>query len=88
MPEQSSPSPVADSPETHLTGTGPFAVELKKAPAMTSLGLVAEYGMFASAIFLAGSLYATRVPMRAVDRVLGLRLRERFIDLIARASPG
>jgi hypothetical protein len=37
---------------------------------------------------MALSLYATRKPMAAVDRALGLRLRERFVDFIARVSPG
>jgi hypothetical protein len=44
--------------------------------------------MFASAVFLALALFLTRVPMALLDRALGWRLRERFIDLIARVSPG
>jgi hypothetical protein len=51
-------------------------------------GLAVEYAMFASAVGLALTLFATRVPMRAVDRVLGLRARERFVELLARVSPG
>jgi hypothetical protein len=65
-----------------------FGTALRGSPLRTGFGLVAEYLMFASAVFLALSLYLTRVPMRFVDRVLGLRLRERFIELIARVSPG
>ena len=44
--------------------------------------------MFASGVFLALCLFLTRVPLRLVDRAFGLRLRERFIERIARLSPG
>jgi hypothetical protein len=63
-----------------------FSNELRRAPLRA--GLVVEYSMFASAVFLAASLRATRTPMAVVDRYLGLRLRERFVDLIAKISPG
>jgi hypothetical protein len=53
-----------------------------------ALGLPVEYAMFASAVFLALFLFATRVPLRLVDRTFGIRLRERFVDLLARISPG
>jgi hypothetical protein len=65
-----------------------FSNELKRAPVRTATGLVVEYSMFASAVFLAASLRATRAPMAVADRYLGLRLRDRFVDLIARISPG
>ena len=71
-----------------LSGTGLFIEALRQKPFGTSLGLVVEYLTFASAVFLAVTLYLTRKPMAFVDRMLGLRLRERFIDLIARVSPG
>jgi hypothetical protein len=59
-----------------------------KNPARASFDLVVEYLMFASAVFLALVLFATRVPLRLLDHTLGLRLRERFVDFIARLSPG
>ena len=65
-----------------------FGDALRERPVGASAGLIAEYAMFASAVVLAGSLYATRVPMEAIDRAFGLRLRERFIQFIARVSPG
>jgi hypothetical protein len=65
-----------------------FGLALRTSPFRTGLGLIVEYAMFASAVFLALGLYLTRVPLRLVDRALGLRLRERFIELIARVSPG
>ena len=71
-----------------LSGTGLFAEALRERPLATSLGFILEYLTFASAVFLAISLYLTRKPMAFVDRVLGLRLRDRFIELIARISPG
>jgi hypothetical protein len=70
------------------SGLGLFVEALRQKPLGTSLGLVVEYLTFASAVFLAITLYLTRKPMAFVDRVLGLRLRERFIELIARVSPG
>lgn len=70
------------------SGTALFKAALQEKPVTTSFGLVVEYLTFGSAVFLAVSLYLTRRPMAFVDRVLGLRLRERFIDLIARVSPG
>jgi hypothetical protein len=70
------------------SGTGLFKAALKDRPVRTSLGLIVEYLTFGSAVFLAISLYLTRRPMAFVDRALGLRLRQRFVDLIARVSPG
>jgi hypothetical protein len=54
----------------------------------TPLFLIVEYLMFFSAVFLALSLFLTRVPLRVLDGALGLSLRRRFIDFIARLSPG
>jgi hypothetical protein len=71
-----------------LSGTGLFAESLRRKPVGTSVGLVVEYLTFASAVFLAISLYLTRKPMAFLDRVLGLGLRDRFLSLIARISPG
>jgi len=57
-------------------------------PLRDGLGLFVEYAMFASAVFLALMLFATRVPLRVLDRAFGWRLRERFVDFLARVSPG
>ena len=65
-----------------------FADALRERPVRSLLGLVVEYAMFASAVGLALALFATRVPLRLVDRAFGLRLRERFVELLARVSPG
>lgn len=65
-----------------------FGATLREQPLRTSGGLVVEYAMFASGLGLALALFATRVPLRITDRVLGLRLRDRFIELLARVSPG
>jgi hypothetical protein len=65
-----------------------FREALRERPVRTAAGLALEYAMFASAVGLALALFATRVPLRFADRALGLRLRERFIDLLARVSPG
>jgi hypothetical protein len=65
-----------------------FQASLRGRPVRRSLELVGEYGMFAAGAGLALALYATRLPMRSLDRALGLSLRERFIELLARVSPG
>jgi hypothetical protein len=65
-----------------------FRAAARERPIGASAGLVVEYAMFASAVGLALTLFATRVPMRALDRTLGLRTRERFVELLARVSPG
>lgn len=52
------------------------------------LRLLVEYLVFVAAVLFALGLFATRLPLRLVDRVTGLRLRERLIDLIARIAPG
>src|SRR5215471_14404922 len=65
-----------------------YGSPVQRKPFGNPLGLVLEYLMFASAVFLAISLYLTRHPMALLDRVLGLRLRERFVEFIARMSPG
>ncbi|HEX3594822.1 MAG TPA: hypothetical protein VHU80_06970 [Polyangiaceae bacterium] len=70
------------------SGPGLFKAALQERPVPTSLGLIVEYLTFGSAVFLAVSLYLTRKPMALVDRAFGLRLRERFVELIARVSPG
>jgi hypothetical protein len=81
-------SPVAPPELGTRSGVGLFREALREKPVSTAAGLVLEYLTFASAVFLALSLYLTRHPMAFLDRVLGLRLRERFVELIAKVSPG
>lgn len=76
------------SADASQSGVALFQAALRERPLRTSVGLATEYAMFASGLGLALGLFATRVPMRVLDRALGLRLRERFIALIARISPG
>lgn len=65
-----------------------YGEALRKSPLRTGFGLLIEYAMFASAILLAVALFLTRVPLGILDRSLGLRLREGFVNLLARISPG
>jgi hypothetical protein len=65
-----------------------FGKALRAHPVRALGGLCVEYGMFFFAVLLALALYLTRRPLALLDRWLGLRLRERFIELIARVSPG
>lgn len=71
-----------------MKGLALFGRALRERPFGASAGLILEYaGFFAASVFVL-LLVLTRAPLRVVDRVFGLRLRERFIDLVARASPG
>jgi hypothetical protein len=89
MSPTADPSPLASiKRKTSVSAWESYASALRNRPLGASFGLVIEYLMFASAVFLALSLYLTRVPMRAIDRAFGLRLRERFLELLARVSPG
>jgi hypothetical protein len=65
-----------------------FRDRLARAPFRTLLRLLGGYGSFVVAICLVLGLFATRAPLRVLDRALGLRLRSRFIELLARISPG
>jgi hypothetical protein len=75
-------------PAAQRGGVAFFRDALRERPLRAVAGLVVEWAMFASAVGLALALFATRIPLRFIDRVFGLRLRERFIDLLARVSPG
>ena len=81
-------APAHDTKIESQSGPALFGEALREHPVRTSLGLAVEYLTFGSAVFMALSLYATRKPMEAVDRALGLGLRQRFVDFIARVSPG
>ncbi|HKU42612.1 MAG TPA: hypothetical protein VJR89_30850 [Polyangiales bacterium] len=78
------------SPPSIASGSAParFGRAFSARPVGSLLGLGVEYAMFASGLGLALGLFATRLPLRAVDRAFGLQLRERFVDLLARISPG
>ena len=71
-----------------MKGLALFGRALSKRPLGAMLGLVIEYLGYLAACLFVMILLLTRLPLRLVDRAFGLRLRERFIDLIARVSPG
>ena len=75
-------------PAAVRSGGEHFREAWRQKPVRTTLGLGVEYAMFASGLGLATALFLTRVPMRLVNRATGLRLREHFIELLARISPG
>lgn len=79
---------VASDPGAHPSAAGAFGAALRQQPIRTGVALGVEYATFAAGVGLALGLFVTRVPLRIADRALGLRLRERFIELIARISPG
>jgi hypothetical protein len=81
-------SNTASAPGTRQSAAGAFGAALRVRPIRTAGGLAVEYAMFASGVGLALGLFVTRVPLRIADRALGLRVRERFVDLIAKISPG
>ena len=65
-----------------------FWLSVKRRPFATILGLPLEYLTFFAAVGFAIFLLVTRAPLALCDRVFGWHLRERFIELIARISPG
>lgn len=71
-----------------MSGVAHFWAAARRNPVRSVLGLIIEYAMFASAIFLAVSLLVTRVPLRILDVTFGLRLRQRFVDFLGKVSPG
>ena len=85
---RSSKGATLEPPETHQSAAHLFREKLSQGAGSAIAGLFVEYLMFAAAVFLALLLFLTRVPLSLVDRGLGLRLRERFVDLLARISPG
>jgi len=82
------PSTTSNGPPSQVRATVRFGSALRDRPLRTSVELGIEYAMFASGVGLALCLFATLVPLRVADRVLGLRLRDRFVELLARVSPG
>lgn len=71
-----------------MNGLEQLGRSLRARPLRTLLGLGLEYAGYLAACVFALLLIATRGPLAWLDRGLGLRLRERFIELIARVSPG
>ena len=82
------PGSTSGGRQTALPALPLFGAAIRARPVGALLGLVVEYGMFFSAVLLALGLFVTRVPLRALDAAFGLRLRQRFVDFIARVSPG
>ena len=74
--------------QARRSGLALFGHELRRRPLRTAARLVVEYSMFFAAVALALALFVTRKPLALLDRALGLRLRERFVDFIAKMSPG
>jgi hypothetical protein len=81
-------TPAPGDRKTSQDGPALFWAAFRERPFRIGFGLIVEYGMFASGVFLALSLFVLRVPLRLLDQALGLELRERFIEFIARLSPG
>jgi hypothetical protein len=65
-----------------------FALQLRSRPLRTLAGLCLEYAGYVAACCFVLLLLATRLPFAWLDRIPGLRLRERCIELISRVSPG
>ena len=78
------------SSNAQVSAVSAFTGAAKERPdkGRVGFGILVEYLMFASGVFLALMLFATRVPLRFIDTTFGLRLRERFVDFLARVSPG
>jgi hypothetical protein len=71
-----------------VTAVQRFSRQLHDQPLRTLLGLAYEYAGYVAACVFVLLLLASRVPLRVLDRIPGLRIRERIIELISRVSPG
>jgi hypothetical protein len=71
-----------------MKGLALFWRAFRTRPSRALAGLTLEYAGFFAAVSLALGLIATRIPLAIVDRLFGVRLRERFIELVVRFSPG
>ena len=65
-----------------------FGRELRRRPAAALLWLLLEYLQYMGGIGFSLVLLITRVPLRILDRITGLRVRERLIETVARLFPG
>jgi hypothetical protein len=87
-PRRCSKGIIENAREPHRSALSLFGEALRGGVVLALWGLFVEYLTFAAAVFLALLLFATRVPVGWLDRTFGWRLRERAVDLLARASPG
>jgi hypothetical protein len=71
-----------------VTGLSFVARELRRRPIGTVAGLGLEYAGWVGGCIFVVALLATRIPLLALDRLAGTRVRERLIDAIARMSNG
>jgi hypothetical protein len=79
---------IENSEEPHQNAVKLFGAVLRRSAFRAGVGLVIEYLTFASAVFLALLLFATRIPLGFLDRAFGFRIRQRVVDALARVSPG
>jgi hypothetical protein len=81
-------SAVGEGKPAHVSPFPQLAAHFRSRPIAATFGFFVEYATFAAGVGLALALFATRVPLRFFDRVTGWSVRERFVDLLARISPG
>ena len=71
-----------------MNGLRLFAARFRERPLATLGSLLLEYLGYFSACTFALLLLLTRVPLAALERLTGLPIRGRIIDLVARLAPG
>jgi hypothetical protein len=62
--------------------------DLAKHPYQTIIGIFLEYAGFVAACLFVAVLWVTRLPLRYLDETLGLSIRRRAIEVVAKLSPG
>ena len=65
-----------------------FAARFRERPLAAIVGLLVEYLGYLAACVFALLLLLTRAPLALLERLTGLPVRRRVIDLVARLAPG
>jgi hypothetical protein len=69
-----------------VTGVRLFVARLRREPARALAALAADYATFSAMCAFSAGLVALRAPLALAERATGTPVRERLIDLVARAA--
>jgi hypothetical protein len=73
-------------PRAAAMGVRLFVARLRREPAAALAGLAVDYATFSAMCAFGVGLVVLRAPLAAAERVTGAPLRQRLIDLVARAA--
>ena len=69
-----------------MSGFPVFARQFKKNPVRASVGLAADYFIYVGMFAFVLAIILLRYPLKAVDSVFGLELREKLVNLVGKIS--